>query len=137
MFPPSATVPFIITFPLIVPPELENAPKFVLAFAAVVAPVPPFATGNVPVTPGVIFAVPSKLVLLVLAKFVRIVLAVCNFVAVAAFPVVFPVPPLAIGNVPLVTSPAECLCSVSAFLFSISSIAATVASAISLILFAV
>ena len=34
--------------PVIVPPDVANAPRFVLAFAAVVAPVPPFATGKVP-----------------------------------------------------------------------------------------
>ncbi len=66
------------TLPSILPPVLGKPPKLLNAVLALVAPVLPFAIGNVPVTPGVIFAVPSKLALLVLAKFVRIVLAVYN-----------------------------------------------------------
>ena len=50
------------------------------------APVPPFVIGKVPVTPGVIFAVPSKLALPVFAKFVLMVLAVCNLTAEVAAP---------------------------------------------------
>jgi len=51
-----------------------------------VFPVPPFAIGKVPVTPGVILADPSKLAEEVLAKLVRMVLAVANLVAVADLP---------------------------------------------------
>ena len=51
-----------------------------------VAPVPPLPTASVPVTPGVIFAVPLKLAVAVEARFVRIVLAVTSFVAAAAVP---------------------------------------------------
>ena len=66
-------------------------PSIVLAvfnFAAVVAfpvelPVPPLAIGNVPVTPGVICALPSKFVLLVLAKFTLILLAFAKLIAFA------------------------------------------------------
>ena len=47
---------------------------------------PPFVIGKVPVTPGVIFAVPSKLALPVFAKFVLMVLAVCNLTAEVAAP---------------------------------------------------
>ena len=64
-------------------PELN---KFCTAVAADVAPVPPLAIGNVPVTPGVIFADPLNDAVLVLARFVRTVRAVASFVALAALP---------------------------------------------------
>ena len=51
-----------------------------------VCPVPPLPAGSVPVTPGVTFAVPSKLAVDVLARFVLIVRAVASFVAAAAVP---------------------------------------------------
>lgn len=47
-----------------------------------VAPVPPFATDKIPVTPGVILALPLKLAVEVLLKLVLIVLDV---VKVSAF----------------------------------------------------
>lgn len=64
----------------------------------IVVPSPPFVSGNIPVTPGVTSAVPLKEAADVLAKFVRIVRAVSNFVAEAARPVVLPVPPYYIPN---------------------------------------
>ena len=49
-------------------------------------PVPPLVTGKVPVTPGVIFALPLKDAELVLARFVCTVLAVARVVEVVALP---------------------------------------------------
>ena len=48
--------------PLAPSPVFDGTSRVVLAPDAVVAPVPPLATDSVPVTPGVIFAVPLKLV---------------------------------------------------------------------------
>ena len=62
------------------------APKLSLAELAVVAPVPPLAIGKVPVTPGVILALPSNEAVEVDANLVRIVLAVANLVALAELP---------------------------------------------------
>jgi hypothetical protein len=56
---------------------LDKSTKFF-----VLLPVPPLATGRTPVMPGVMFAVPSKLAAVVLAKFVCTVRAVFNFSAV-------------------------------------------------------
>lgn len=57
-----------------------------LASAAVVAFVPPFATGKVPVTPGVTFLLPSNDAVDVLPRLVLIVLAVSSFSADVAEP---------------------------------------------------
>ena len=65
---------------------IPEKPSFVLAAAAVVAPVPPLPIPKVPVTPGVIFALPSKEAVDVLPKLVRIVLAVDNLTALLAAP---------------------------------------------------
>ena len=62
-------------------------PRFFLASLSIDAPVPPLVIANVPVTPGVILAEPLKDAVDVLLKFVRIVLAVASFVAVAELPV--------------------------------------------------
>ena len=79
--------------PVTVPPLVAKAPIFagviprlLLALAAVVAPVPPFAIGRVPVTPGVTLAVPSNVAVEVDPRLVRIVLPVASFVAEAAVP---------------------------------------------------
>ena len=64
----------------------------------VVAPVPPFATGNVPVTPGLGLAA-KTLAAVVDARFVNMDGDAVN-----------PVPPCAIVSVPDVISAAACLC---------------------------
>ena len=66
--------------------------RFTNIEGAEVKPVPPLAIGNVPVTPTVIFAEPSKLPAVLLARFAVIVLAVASFVAVFALPNHFATP---------------------------------------------
>ena len=48
----------VVTVPVNVGEASGAAPKFVKAAAAVVAPVPPLAIGNVPVTPEAKFIAP-------------------------------------------------------------------------------
>ena len=60
------------------------APNLERAAVALVAPVPPLPNPKVPVTPGVIFALPSKDAVEVLPRLVRIVRAVDSFAALFA-----------------------------------------------------
>ena len=70
-------------------PELIFKIKLLVTCAAVpvVLPVPPLAIPRIPLTPGVIFAVPLKLAVEVEARFTLTVLAVFNLVAEATLSV--------------------------------------------------
>jgi len=93
---PLLPLPLIRKSPVRVPPEIGRKLELlgILRLGARaeaseerdVTPVPPLVTGSVPVTPGVIFAVPLKLAVDVDPRFVRIVLAVASFVAAVAVP---------------------------------------------------
>ena len=88
VLPLTVKVPVTITLSLnVLLPAIDCTPVLVTipAPSKEVPPAPPLPTGKVPVTPGSISALPSKLTALVLAKLVLILLAV---VSVAADPVV-------------------------------------------------
>jgi len=86
-----AAEPVILIISVFTP--LAAAPRAVRAALAESAPVPPLDTGSIPVTPGLVSAVPSNAAGEVLPKSTLSARAVCTLVAEAASPVALPVPP--------------------------------------------
>lgn len=87
-------LPSKVTFPVTAPVRLIFRAVARAATLPSVRPVPPRAAGNVPETPGVMLAVPSKLAAVVDARFTRTERAVASLVEEPALPVHEPEDPV-------------------------------------------